>query len=127
MSDYFARRGLTMIIFALIATAGFAVFRGTLHSLSLHIDTQLTLPPFPTASFDSHVRYGALFLLVPGGFGIGPPLGTWQANNAAPLARRASALAFTITMTNIGGIFATWLFGTISPAPRSAGRWAPRS
>ena len=85
-----------MIFFSLIATAGFAIF---------------------IASFVNHTRYGSLFLLVPGSFGNGPPLGTWVANNTAPLARRAVALAFAITMTNVGGIFATWLFGVASPAP----------
>ena len=74
--------------------------------------------PLSPASFDNHVRYGALFLLVPGAFGGGPPLGTWAANNASPLARRATAIALITTMTNIGSIFATWLFGTVSPAPR---------
>ncbi|KAH9917680.1 MFS general substrate transporter [Epithele typhae] len=97
LSDHFRQRGLTMIFFALMATAGFAVF---------------------LASFDNTVRYGSLFLVVPGGFGIGPPLGTWVANNAAPLARRATAIAFTVTMTNLGALLVVWLFGTLSPAPR---------
>lgn len=66
----------------------------------------------------NHVRYGSLFLLVPGTYCIGPPLGTWMANNSAPLIRRATALALLPVMTNIGSILSTWLLGSISPAPR---------
>ncbi|OJT05028.1 hypothetical protein TRAPUB_4184 [Trametes pubescens] len=96
-SDRFGRRGLTTIFFATVALAGFSVFY---------------------ASFVNHVRYGALFLLVPGTYCIGPPLGTWMANNSAPLIRRATALALLPVMTNLGSILSTWLLGSISPAPR---------
>ena len=64
-----------------------------------------------------HVRYGSLFLLVPGGFAGAPPLGTWIANNTAPLVRRATAIALVLCTSGLGSIFATWLLGTISPAP----------
>ncbi|KAI0676590.1 MFS general substrate transporter [Trametes maxima] len=97
LADRFARRGLTIFFFAVVATAGFAVFY---------------------ASFVNHVRYGALFLLVPGTYCIGPPLGTWMANNSAPFIRRATALALLPVATNLGSILSTWLLGTISPAPR---------
>ncbi|EIW55358.1 MFS general substrate transporter [Trametes versicolor FP-101664 SS1] len=96
-SDRYGRRGLTIIFFATIALAGFSVFY---------------------ASFVNHVRYGSLFLLVPGTYCIGPPLGTWMANNSAPLIRRATALALLPVMTNMGSILSTWLLGSISPAPR---------
>ncbi len=86
-----------MIFFSLMATAGFAIF---------------------LASTVNHTRYGSLFLLVPGTFCIGPPLGTWIANNASPLIRRGAALALLTTMTNLGSILSTWLLGFISPAPR---------
>ena len=65
----------------------------------------------------THVHYAVLFLLVSGGFCIGPPLRTWVANNTAPLARRATAIALMITATNAGTLFASSLFGAISPAP----------
>ncbi|RDX42183.1 MFS general substrate transporter [Lentinus brumalis] len=96
-SDRYGQRGFTMVVFGALATAGFAIF---------------------LASYVDRVRYGSLFLLVPGCFGIGPPLGTWVANNSAPFPRRATALAFVNSMTNVGAILVTWLFGTLSPAPR---------
>ncbi|KAL1946351.1 hypothetical protein VTO73DRAFT_15478 [Trametes versicolor] len=96
-SDRYSCRGLTTIFFALLAAIGFSIFIG---------------------SFDNHVRYGSLFLLVPGTFAIGPPLGAWAANNSSPFTRRATALAMLSVSTNLGGILSTWLFGAISPAPR---------
>ncbi|KAI0764538.1 MFS general substrate transporter [Trametes elegans] len=97
LSDRFGSRGITAIFFATVALAGFSVFY---------------------ASFVNDVRYGALFLLVPGTYCIGPPLGTWMANNSAPLIRRATALALLPIATNVGAILSTWLLGAISPAPR---------
>ncbi|KAI0716360.1 MFS general substrate transporter [Earliella scabrosa] len=97
LADRYAHRGLTLIFFALMATTGFAIFLG---------------------SFVNHTRYGSLFLAVPGTFCIGPPLGTWIANNAAPMIRRGTALALLTTMTNLGSILSTWLLGAISPPPR---------
>ncbi|OCH86142.1 MFS general substrate transporter [Obba rivulosa] len=97
LGDRYRHRGLSIIIFAIVSTAGFATFLG---------------------SGNNSVRYGALFLLVPGTYCIGPPLATWTANNVAPHIRRATALAILITMTNSGGILATWLLGTLSPAPK---------
>ncbi|KAH9917676.1 MFS general substrate transporter [Epithele typhae] len=96
LSDKFARRGLTMIGFGTLATIGFGIF---------------------TAKLPAHTLYGSLFLLTPGVFGIAPSLGTWLANNSAPLARRATAVSIGTIATNFGAIFSTWLFGTISPSP----------
>ncbi|KAI9066852.1 MFS general substrate transporter [Trametes sanguinea] len=106
LSDRFGRRGLNIIFFATIALIGFAIFYGNAQSC--------TTP----ASHVDHIRYGSLFLLVPGTYCIGPPLGTWAANNSAPLIRRATALALLPVMTNLGSILSTWLLGAISPAPR---------
>jgi hypothetical protein len=64
------------------------------------------------------VRYGALFLLLPGTYCAAPPLGAWIANNAAPHIARATALAMLTVMTNVGGILATWLLGSLSAPPR---------
>ena len=66
----------------------------------------------------NHVRYGSLFLFVAGTYAASPPLGAWTSNNVAPAIRRATAIAFFLTCANLGSIFSTWLFGTISPAPR---------
>lgn len=40
-----------------------------------------------------------------------------MANNSAPHVRRATSVAIAFTMTNAGGILATWLLGSLSPAP----------
>lgn len=64
------------------------------------------------------MRYGALFLLLPGTYCAAPPLAAWVANNAAPHVRRATALAALTTVTNAGAILSTWLLGALSPAPR---------
>ncbi|GJE85465.1 hypothetical protein PsYK624_015440 [Phanerochaete sordida] len=97
LSDHFGRRGLTLFMLTLLSTAGFAVFLG---------------------SAQNRVRYGSLFLLLPGTYAGGPPLGAWAANNAAPHTRRATALGAFMTATNSGAILSTWLFGALSPAPR---------
>ncbi|KAJ3899635.1 major facilitator superfamily domain-containing protein [Lentinula edodes] len=53
----------------------------------------------------------AMFLVAPTG-------SAWNANNASPQTRRATVIAFGFVMTNSGGILATWLLGSLSPAPR---------
>ena len=63
------------------------------------------------------MRYGALFLAVPGAFGGIVPLSTWLANNVAPATRRSVALGVIVTMTNFSSTLAVWMFGPISPAP----------
>jgi len=97
LADRYRHRGLTIVVFAVFSTIGFAMFLGSHHNA---------------------VRYGSLFFLVPGTYCIGPPLATWIANNTAPHVRRATALAILTTMTNSGGILSTWLLGTLSPAPK---------
>ncbi|KAK7020678.1 hypothetical protein VNI00_017668 [Paramarasmius palmivorus] len=93
ISDRFHLRGVTIIFHALLATIGFAIFLGSSN---------------PT------VQYGSLFLYVPGVYCQPPPLLSWTANNAAPRYRRAAALAFLLTTTDLGGILATWIFGPLS-------------
>ncbi|GJE85450.1 MFS general substrate transporter [Phanerochaete sordida] len=97
LSDHFGRRGLTIALLAVLSTAGFALFLGSAHE---------------------RVRYGSLFLALPGTYAAAPPLGAWPANNAAPHARRATALAALTTATNCGAVLSTWLLGALSPAPR---------
>ena len=63
------------------------------------------------------MRYGSLFLLLPGTYACAPPLAAWTANNTAPHTRRAAAIALLTTMTNSGGILATWLLGALSAPP----------
>ena len=64
------------------------------------------------------MRYGALFLVLPGTYAAAPPLAAWVSNNAAPHTRRATAIALLTTCTNSGGILSTWLLGTLSAAPQ---------
>ena len=42
---------------------------------------------------------------------------TWLSNNSAPHIRRATAVAVTLILNQVGGILATWLLGWLSPAP----------
>ncbi|RPD76419.1 MFS general substrate transporter [Lentinus tigrinus ALCF2SS1-7] len=97
VADRYAVRGLTMIISGTIATIGFTMF---------------------FASNENGVRYGSLFLIVPGVFCIGPPVSAWISNNTAPLVRRATALGLASTIRNLGTILSMWLYGSISPPPR---------
>ncbi len=64
------------------------------------------------------MQYGSLFLAIPGANAVSPAITSWVANNTAPHVRRASAIAFACVLTNIGGILATWLLGSLSPPPR---------
>ncbi|KAG9311304.1 major facilitator superfamily domain-containing protein [Chiua virens] len=96
IADHYRCRGYTFILFAFLEMIGATIFY---------------------ANKSRHVRYGSLFFWSAGVFGSMPAAMTWLANNVAPHARRASALAaFSIT-TELGGILATWLLGYISPAP----------
>lgn len=70
-----------------------------------------------TASTSNHIRYASLFFSVCGAYCAAPALITWLANNSAPHTRRATAVAVSFIMTEAGGILATWLLGSISPAP----------
>lgn len=70
------------------------------------------------ASPKHDVQYASLFFSIPGTYLAAPTLSTWSANNAAPHARRASAIAIGFVATNSGGILATWLLGSLSPGPR---------
>ncbi|KAH9917655.1 MFS general substrate transporter [Epithele typhae] len=96
-ADRYSHRGLTVILFSMISTTGYALF---------------------LASDAHHVRYASLFLTVAGIYSLLAPLGTWVANNTAPLERRATALAFYVMCANSAGILSTWLYGSLSPAPR---------
>ncbi|KAI0665059.1 MFS general substrate transporter [Cubamyces menziesii] len=100
LADHYARRGLTIIIFSSITTIGLSIFLG---------------------SYATVVRYGSLFLLVPGSYCIAPPLGAWMSNNTAPTLRRATALALLSTMSNVGSIVSAWVLGALSAPPRYTG------
>lgn len=69
-------------------------------------------------STDSTVRYGSLFLCIPGSYTLSPTITAWTSNNSAPHIRRATAIAIVAIASNSGGILSTWLLGYISTAPR---------
>ncbi|KAN0077099.1 Major facilitator superfamily domain containing protein [Tylopilus felleus] len=97
VSDRYHCRGWTAIFFSILEVIGFAMFY---------------------ASDSPHVRYGSLFFSITGAYCAAPALSTWMANNSSPHIRRATSVAIAFIMTNSGGILATWLLGSLSPAPR---------
>jgi sugar phosphate permease len=97
ISDRYQCRGVVTVVCSVFCVVGFGMFLGS-HSF--------------------HVQYGSLFLSIPGTYAMAPTISTWNANNAAPHVRRATAIAIGFIMTNSGGILATWLLGSLSPPPR---------
>ncbi|KAJ7119055.1 major facilitator superfamily domain-containing protein [Mycena epipterygia] len=96
VSDRYQCRGAVTVFGSVLCTAGFAMFLG---------------------SKNHHIQYGSLFLSISGAYLIPPAISTWNANNATPHVRRATAIAIGLIMFNSGGILATWLLGSISPPP----------
>jgi len=96
ISDRYRCRGFVSMFSSVLCIIGFAIFLG---------------------SKSHRIQYASLFFSIPGTYLAAPTLSTWSANNAAPHARRATAIAIGFIMTNSGGILATWLLGSLSPAP----------
>ncbi|KAI6005654.1 major facilitator superfamily domain-containing protein [Pisolithus albus] len=99
VSDRYGCRGLTVIFFAIWCIVGFSMFYATT---------------------SQHVKYVSLLFSVTGAYASAPAEITWVANNSAPHFRRASSVAFVSVASNAGGILATWLLGSLSPAPNYA-------
>ncbi|KAI6005652.1 major facilitator superfamily domain-containing protein [Pisolithus albus] len=97
VSDRYGCRGLMVIFFAIWCIIGFSMFYATT---------------------SEHVQYASLFFSVTGAYASAPAAITWIANNSAPHIRRASSVAFAFVASNSGGILATWLLGSLSPAPK---------
>ncbi|KAF5324080.1 hypothetical protein D9619_011224 [Psilocybe cf. subviscida] len=97
ISDRYRCRGAVAMFSALLGVIGFTMF---------------------LASTSHRIQYASLFFSIPGIYLGAPTYSSWIANNSAPHTRRATAIAIAFISTNIGGIFATWLIGTLSPAPR---------
>lgn len=115
-------RELAVVFCAVLVVAGFAVFLGD-HTPA--------------------VRYGSLFLLVPGTYTAAPPLATLlatypyspssshassfasaNANAHTNQTHRATALALLCIATNAGGVLSTWLLGWVSKGPEyTAAGW----
>ena len=98
---------------ALLAAAGYAIFLGAW--CACPVTDGITSGPtyicfISLASKNKSSDYGALFLQIIGTYAVAPCLVTWQANNVQPHYRRATAVAFGLALTNVGGIVSTWLF-----------------
>ncbi|KAJ3718070.1 major facilitator superfamily domain-containing protein [Lentinula guzmanii] len=97
ISDRYRCRGIVCIVSVLFCAIGFAMFLG---------------------SQSKRVQYGSLFFSATGAYMAAPTQATWNANNASPQTRRATVIAMGFILANSGGIVATWLLGSLSPAPR---------
>ncbi|KAI0083422.1 major facilitator superfamily domain-containing protein, partial [Irpex rosettiformis] len=121
LSDKYARRGLTIIVFAVVGVVGFGMF-------------------IAGGSHHPHVRYASLFFIMPSTYGTALPFAAWISNNSrfppspsspAPTPSsiissessttshtpQATSIALLTISTNLGGILATWLLGSWSRAP----------
>ncbi|KAJ3532091.1 hypothetical protein NMY22_g7890 [Coprinellus aureogranulatus] len=78
ISDRYRCRGFMSMFSSIMCAIGFAMF---------------------LASPQSNVQYASLFFSIPGTYLAAPTLSTWSANNAAPHARRASAIAIGLVIT----------------------------
>ncbi|PLW21970.1 hypothetical protein PCANC_04373 [Puccinia coronata f. sp. avenae] len=96
LSDRYHARGLIASICAMFSITGFAIFYASSHQ---------------------HVRYGSLFLSIPGAYSVAPNMSAWLADNSAPYKRKAAALAFGTMVGNSGGLFSVWIF-TLGHKPR---------
>lgn len=96
ISDRYRARGVINIFASVLGVIGFSIFYAT----------------------KTHAgRYASLFFSITGVYLIAATLTTWVANNSAPATRRATCIAIAFILTNSGGILATWLLGSLSPAP----------
>ncbi|WAQ91538.1 hypothetical protein PtA15_14A422 [Puccinia triticina] len=61
-------------------------------------------------SDDSSLKYGSMFLIIIGSYGVIPCLAAWMSNNSEPYARKATSLALGPIVANLGGLIGTLLF-----------------
>ena len=116
LSDKYSRRGLTIIMFALLGLTGFAIFLGA--SESHHLSFFHCTNRRSVGSHHPHARYASLFLILPGTYAMAPPLAAWILNNSHfPYTTRATSIALLGISTNSAGIFSTWLLGSWSKPP----------
>ncbi|KNZ64573.1 hypothetical protein VP01_1013g3 [Puccinia sorghi] len=88
LSDRYQARGTMSSICALLSIVGFVIFYASGHET---------------------VRYGSLFLSIPGTYGVWPNMTAWLADNSAPSKRKAIALALGPMVGNMGGLFSVWV------------------
>ncbi|KIM38325.1 hypothetical protein M413DRAFT_30171 [Hebeloma cylindrosporum] len=89
LSDHYQSRGITTALMATLAVSGYSMF---------------------LAASNEFTMYGALYLIVPGIYGMVPTSTGWLANNSEPYYRRATSLALGFITSNAGGILSTWSF-----------------
>ncbi|KAH9962141.1 MFS general substrate transporter, partial [Russula dissimulans] len=87
--DKYKNRSVMSMFSAVLAAAGYAMF---------------------LCSANKTIDYCALYLQIIGAYGVTPSGATWNANNVQPHYRRATAIAASRAMANVGGIVSTWLF-----------------
>ncbi|KAI7941672.1 hypothetical protein MJO29_013746 [Puccinia striiformis f. sp. tritici] len=88
-SDKRQTRAHASVISAVLSIIGFAIFY---------------------ASSSAKVRYGSLFISIPGAYAVSPSLGAWTADNSEPHKRKATAIALGAMVANSGGLFSVWIF-----------------
>ncbi|EJT96563.1 MFS general substrate transporter [Dacryopinax primogenitus] len=98
-SDRYRARGPVIIGMSAVALIGFGLF---------------------FANLNVNVSYLGVFFAVTGVYCTASSFCTWIPNNSGPHYKRASLLAMSLILTNVGGIASTWLFPT-SAAPRYRG------
>ncbi|KIK96332.1 hypothetical protein PAXRUDRAFT_25132 [Paxillus rubicundulus Ve08.2h10] len=105
VSNRYHCRGYTGIFFSVLEMIGFSM---------------VYVPDSLVASKSNHIYYGSLFFSISCAYGTAPPPTTWIPNNSTPHVRQATSVAIAFIMTNAGGILATWLLNSLSPAPNYA-------
>ncbi|POW01469.1 hypothetical protein PSHT_12528 [Puccinia striiformis] len=89
-SDKRQTRAHASVISAVLSIIGFAIFY---------------------ASSSAKVRYGSLFISIPGAYAVSPSLGAWTADNSEPHKRKATAIALGAMVANSGGLFSIFVLG----------------
>ena len=102
-SDRYNTRGVPLIAISLLSIAGWAIFLSKCHSPVRHPIFSWTDVTVTAGANQKFVLYGALYLMVPGIYGLSPVTCAWVANNSEPYYRRASSIAIGFMATNAVG------------------------
>jgi dipeptide/tripeptide permease len=116
-SDKYHARGIAAIFSSILCMIGFIMFFCEL-LYSAQLGRQHILrTSLPIGSSSDSIRYASLFFSIPGSGSLQTCLSAWTSNNVTPHIRRATAIGIVFIAANLGGILATWLLGSLSPAP----------
>jgi hypothetical protein len=105
LSDRYQSRGIAVALIATLAVAGYSIYLGNEHTAHSRTYPGVTKFVYSTAANDKFVTYGALYLMVPGIYGIVPIMSAWMANNSEPYYRRATSIAVGFIAANSVGLF----------------------